>query len=87
MPLTVEHMLAEFQGNPPSERAIIEQAERQAGFAFPADYRDFLLKQNGVTPLSRRCRARAGARMARPTKNNAEICGNYPSEGDGEHAC
>jgi hypothetical protein len=24
MPLTVEQMLAEFQGNPPSERAIIE---------------------------------------------------------------
>ena len=47
MPLTVEQMLAEFHGNPPSERAIIEQAERRAGFAFPGDYRDFLLKQNG----------------------------------------
>lgn len=47
MPLTVEHMLAEFHGNPPSERANIEQAEKQAGFAFPTDYRDFLLKQNG----------------------------------------
>ena len=47
MPLTVEQMLAEFHGNPPSERSIIQQAEKQAGFVFPADYRDFLLKQNG----------------------------------------
>lgn len=47
MPLTVEQMLVEFDRNPPSELAIIEKAERQAGFVFPADYRDFLLKQNG----------------------------------------
>jgi hypothetical protein len=47
MPLTIDQMLAQFHGNPPSEPAIIDQAERQAGFALPADYRDFLLKRNG----------------------------------------
>jgi SMI1/KNR4 family protein SUKH-1 len=47
MSLTVEQMLVEFDGNPPSELAIIEKTERQTGFVFPADYRDFLLKQNG----------------------------------------
>ena len=47
MPLTIEQMLVEFDRNPPSELAIIEKAERQTGFVFPADYRDFLLKQNG----------------------------------------
>jgi hypothetical protein len=47
MSFTVEQMLADFHRNPPSELAIIEKAEREIGFALPADYRNFLLEQNG----------------------------------------
>ena len=47
MSLPIDLMLVEFERNPPSELVIIEKAEKQAGFVFPADYRDFLLEQNG----------------------------------------
>lgn len=43
----VAELTRELKRRPPADEAAIEACERQLGFRFPADYREFLLEANG----------------------------------------